>query len=65
MDKYMNPPEEPDGKAYTEWRNGEKWVCCPYCQRKVFPVTPITKIEHLWFKCKSTKCNKEFLIDIR
>lgn len=50
-----------EDKAYTEWRNGEKWVCCPYCHRSVFRITPITKIEHLWFECK---CGKEILIDV-
>lgn len=62
MDGYLNTPEESDGRAYTEWRNGEKWVCCPYCDKKQFPITPITQIKHLWFKCK--KCKIEFLIDV-
>ena len=64
MNGYLNAPEEPDGKAYVSWRDGERWLMCPYCNKKQFPLTPITQIKHLWFKCKNSKCKKEFLIDV-
>ena len=64
MDGYMNPPEESDGKAYVSWRDGERWLYCPYCDKKQFPLLPATQIKHLLFKCKNSKCKKEFMIDV-
>lgn len=64
MNGYMNEPEEPNGKAYTEWKNGERWLCCPYCGKRQFALTPITEIKHLWLKCKNGKCKKEMYVDI-
>ena len=44
--------------------NGNPWVACPYCQKRVFPVTKSTKIENLSFKCKNSYCRKTFLINV-
>lgn len=68
MDKYMNPPEEPDtGVIYAEtvWYGGNKWVRCPICGKRQFMLTPITKIEHLWYKCRNTKCKVDMMINVR
>lgn len=54
--------DEPNGRASMRWYHGARWVCCPYCEKKQFPITPLTKIEHLWYQCK--KCKKDFLIDV-
>lgn len=64
MDGYMNTPEESDGKAYVSWCDGERWLYCPYCGKKQFPLLPSTQIKHLLFKCKNSKCKNEFMIDV-
>ena len=44
--------------------NGNPWVACPYCNKRVFPITKSTKIENLLYKCKRSDCRKTFLVNI-
>ena len=50
--------------AKIGWHDGNRWVMCPICRKRQFMLTPMTKIEHLWYKCKNTKCNTEFLVNV-
>lgn len=34
---------------------GQRWYCCPYCGKALFPVYGDTKIEHLKYRCKACK----------
>lgn len=41
---------------------GQKWYCCPYCGKALFPVHDNTKIENLPFRCKACKHDIEINI---
>lgn len=44
--------------------NGKPWVACPYCEKRIFPVSRSTKIENLVFRCKNSNCSQDFEVDI-
>lgn len=59
--KAMNPPEDGfDGQADIK----AGWIICPYCQKKQFKVNSDTKIERMPYKCKNSKCRKEFIVNL-
>jgi len=43
---------------------GNPWVACPYCNKRVFPVSKSTKIENLTYRCKASDCKRDFLVNI-
>ena len=61
----MNPPVEPDGQAYTQkdFKTGRIWVNCPYCGSRNFFVNENTRIENMPWKCKGSKCKREFEVN--
>lgn len=62
---YMNAPEPPDGQAYISYdKNNAPWVTCPYCAKRQFPLTKGAVIKGQVFKCKGSKCKREFLVNI-
>ena len=44
--------------------NGNPWVACPYCEKRVFPISRCTKIENLTFRCKGSDCKQTFVVNI-
>lgn len=64
--EFMNPPEPPYTGAYVQAdkKTNVPWVCCPHCGSKNFPIREDTVIRNLPWKCKSTKCKKEFEVNI-
>lgn len=40
------------------------WVVCPYCYKKLIKLLPDTKIHNMPYKCKGSKCQKEFLVNV-
>lgn len=65
FNKYMNEPEEWDGRALLKsFDDGTQWIVCPFCYKKVLKVLPNTKIQNLPYKCSGSKCKKEFKINI-
>lgn len=40
----------------------EKWIVCPECAKRQFPITQGTRIRDLVWKCKN--CKKHFKINI-
>lgn len=63
--KYMPPPEDGfDGQADIKVdRNGLKWVYCPWCHKKHFPVNSGAKIYSLEYQCRNSKCKKIFVVN--
>lgn len=63
--KVMNPPEDGfDGQADIKVdRNGLKWVYCPWCHKKHFPVNNGAKIYSLEYQCRNSKCKKIFVVN--
>lgn len=50
-------------KAYTSRDNiGRVWVVCPYCKKRIIPVTSKTKIKYMEYICKKSLCKKKFVI---
>lgn len=62
----MNPPEEGfDGQAIIKIdRTGQKWVYCPYCDKKHFPVNDGAKIKNMRYKCRNSKCKETFTVNV-
>ena len=42
FDNYMNEPLPHNGQAYIQrdYKTGVNWICCPYCGKRQFPLTP-------------------------
>ena len=60
----MNPPVEPDGQAYVDKdKQGRLWVACPWCATRNFLIRPTTQIKDLPYKCKGSKCKREFEVN--
>ena len=63
---YMNAPLPHNNQGYVQrdYKTGVLWVRCPWCGNKVFPISDGTKIHKLHWKCKGSKCHKEFEINV-
>ena len=64
--KCMNLPEHnldivADIKIFP---NLSQWVICPFCGKKAIKILPDTKIHKMPYKCKGSKCQKEFLVNV-
>lgn len=64
MREYMNEPEKTDGQAYTKIYKCGVWICCPFCGKRQFPISPVTKITKLNWQCKNSKCGEIFEINL-
>lgn len=64
--KFMNPPEPGwDGIADVKiFPDLSQWVVCPFCGKKAIKILPDTKIHKMPYKCKGSKCQKEFLVNV-
>lgn len=64
--KYMNAPEPGrENMAYTKiFPDLSEWVVCPFCRKKAIKILPDTKIHNMPYKCKGSKCKKEFLVNV-
>lgn len=65
--EYMNPPKlgrggVADVKIFPDL---SQWVVCPFCGKKVIKIFPDTKIHKMPYKCKGSKCQKEFLVNVK
>lgn len=40
----------------------KQWFCCPYCGKRLFPVSAETLVRYLPYKCKA--CRNQFEINI-
>lgn len=41
---------------------GQKWVYCPWCHKKHFPINGGAIIIGLQYRCRNNHCKKEFII---
>ena len=62
----MNPPEDGfDGQADIRIdEDGKRWVYCPWCDKKHFPVNDGARIQGFQFQCRNSKCKRIFIISI-
>ena len=62
----MNPPKDGfDGQADIRvLPDGSRWAVCPWCDKKAIKILPETKIHMLPHKCKNSKCQRDFIINV-
>lgn len=61
----MNPPEDGfDGTATVKIFPDSRWVICPWCGKKAVKILPETRILKMPYKCKNSKCRKEFIVHV-
>ena len=66
FEDYMNAPLPHNHQGYVQkdYKTGILWVCCPHCGKRNFSITEETKIHKLPWKCKASKCRKEFEVNV-
>ena len=54
FEQFMNRPLPHNGQAYIQrdYKTGKDYICCPFCGKKNFPLTPGAHITGQKFKCK-------------
>ena len=64
--RVMNPPEDGfDGQAEIVTNpHGQKWVYCPWCHKKHFPVNKGAKIQNFQYQCKNSNCKQIFVVNV-
>lgn len=64
--EYMNAPLPHNNQGYVQrdYKTGILWECCPYCGKRNFSITEETRIHKLPWKCKASKCRKEFEVNV-
>ena len=45
--------------------DGKKWVCCPQCGKKAFPIEDQTEIKNFTYLCKEKRCRLTYQINIK
>ena len=63
---YMNEPLPHNEQAYIQrdYKTGTDYICCPFCGKKNFPLTPGAKIQGQKFKCKGSNCREIFEVNV-
>lgn len=63
--KSMNLPGDGfDGQAdIITNAQGEKWVYCPFCHKKHFPINEGASIRDWHFQCRNSNCKEIFIIN--
>ncbi len=61
----MNPPEDGfDGQADIRIDvDGKKWVYCPWCDKKHFPLNQQAVIKDFHYQCRNSKCKRIFIVN--
>lgn len=65
MEDFMNKPDTSGYQAVIKSDGVYKWVTCPFCGKRQFPVTPGAVIQGQLFKCKGSSCKRTFEVNIR
>ena len=62
----MNAPLPHNNQGYVQrdYKTEALWVCCPHCGKRNFSITEKTRIYKLPWKCKASKCRKEFEVKV-
>lgn len=63
--RLMNPPEDGfDGQADIRTNaQGQKWVYCPWCDKKHFPLNQEAVIKGFHYQCRNSKCKRIFIVN--
>lgn len=62
----MNAPLTHNNQGYVQrdYKTGIIWVHCCHCGKKQFSINDETRIHKLPWKCKASKCRKEFEVNV-
>lgn len=41
-----------------------RWAVCPYCGKKAVKILPETRIHMMPYKCKNSKCQRDFIVNV-
>ena len=63
FEEFMNAPTW-NGEAEVKDINGEVWVVCPFCEKKLIKILPDTKIHKMPYICKASRCKKSFIVNV-
>lgn len=63
---FANKPLLHNGQAYIQrdYKTGIDWICCCYCGKRQFPLTPGAHITEQKFKCKGSNCREIFEVNV-
>lgn len=66
FEKIMNPPKDGfDGQADIKVDGtGTKWVYCPWCHKKHFPINNGAVVQGLEYQCRNSNCKKLFIVKV-
>ena len=66
FERFMNEPLPHNGQAYIQrdYKTGKDYICCPFCGKKNFPLTPGAHIKGQKFKCKGSGCKQIFEVNV-
>ena len=62
----MNAPLPHNNQGYVQrdYKTGILWVHCCHCGKKQFSITEETRIHKLPWKCKASKCRRDFEVNV-
>lgn len=63
--RIMNSPEDGfNGQADIRTNaQGQKWVYCPWCDKKHFPLNQEAVIKDFHYQCRNSKCKRIFIVN--
>ena len=66
LEQHMNPPLPHNGIAFVQVDNKtqKRWVYCPWCGKKAFPIDARTRIAKLFIKCRGSNCKHMFEVNV-
>ena len=66
FERHMQPPLSHHNQAYVQrdYKTGIDWICCCYCGKRQFPLTPGAHITEQKFKCKGSNCREIFEVNV-
>ena len=50
-------------RAAVRLHDGAEWAACGWCGKRQFPITPGAVISGQLFRCKNSKCGREFEVE--
>lgn len=59
----LNKPDTSAYQAKITDVGVSKWVVCPYCGKRQFPITYGAVVIGQIFRCKGSKCKKEYEVN--
>lgn len=61
--EFLNEPVSDAYRAEIRYDGLRNWICCPYCGKKQFPLTPGSVIHGQFFKCRGSSCKQMYEVD--